>query len=174
MDFRRLGAGEILAGVAGVVLIASMALLDWFGVDVPPGTEPVGGFDAFRAFDVVDILLLLVALTAIALPVLTLIATRTDVPIALSAFLTLGAIFATLVLAFRLIDTPDLSGDRFALDRPPFNIGFETTVEAGAFIGFAATIAIAVGGWLTMRDDGPRGEKASAGEAGGEAAGDVR
>ena len=154
MDLHKLDAGEIVAGVAGIALIASMALLDWFGVDVPPGTEPIAGFDAFRAFDVVDIVLLLLALAAIALPVTSLFATRTDVPISLSALLTLAAILATLVLGYRMIDTPDLSGDRFALDRPPFNIGFETTVEAGAFVGLAATIAIAVGGWLTMRDDG--------------------
>ena len=156
MELRKLDAGEIVAGVAGIVLIASMALLNWFDVDVPPGTQPIGGFDAFRAFDVVDILLLLIALTAIALPVSALVATRTDVPIALSAFLTLGAIVASLVLIYRLIDTPDLSGDRFALDRPPFNIGFETTVGAGAFVGLLATVAIAVGGWLAMRDDGSR------------------
>lgn len=155
MDVRsRLDAGEILAGVAGIVLIASMALLDWFGVDVPPGTEPVGGFDAFRAFDVVDILLLILALAAIALPVSALMTSRTNVPIALSSLLTAAAIFSTLVLLYRIIDTPDLSGDRFALDMPPFNIGFETTVGVGAFVGLAATIGIAVGGWLAMRDDG--------------------
>ena len=154
MELRKLDAGEILAGVAGIALIASMALLTWFGVEVPPGTDPIGGFDAFRAFDVVDILLLLVALMAIALPVSALVATRTDVPVALSTFLTWGAIVATLVLVYRIIDTPDLSGDRFALDMPPFNIGFETTVAAGAFVGLAATLAIATGGWLAMRDDG--------------------
>ncbi|HEX6117183.1 MAG TPA: hypothetical protein VFY99_08785 [Solirubrobacterales bacterium] len=157
MDLRKLDAGEIIAGVAGIGLIASMALLDWFGVDVPPGTEPIEGFDAFRAFDVVDILLLLLALAAIALPVTALGSNRTDVPTALSALLTLAAIVAALVLAYRIIDTPDLSGDRFALDRPPFNIGFETTVSVGAFVGLAATLAIAVGGWLSMRDDGTRG-----------------
>jgi hypothetical protein len=156
MDLRRLDAGEILAGVAGIALIASMALLTWFGVDVPPGTEPIGGFDAFRAFDVVDILLLLVALAAIALPVAALASSRTDLPITLSAFLTLGAIIASVALVYRIIDTPDLSGDRFALDMPPFNIGFETTVAAGAFVGLAATVAIGVGGWLSMRDDGTR------------------
>jgi len=156
MDLRKLDAGEILAGVAGIALIASMALLNWFDVDVPPGTEPIGGFDAFRAFDVVDILLLLIGLMAIALPVSALVTKRTDVPIALSAFLSLGAIFVTLILVYRLIDTPDLSGDRFALDRPPFNIGFETTVGAGAFVGLLAMIAIGVGGWLAMRDDVPR------------------
>ena len=80
MDLRKLDAGEILAGVAGIVLIAAMALMDWFGVDVPPGTEPVGGFDAFRAFDVVDILLLLVGLAAIALPVSALVRPKTDKP----------------------------------------------------------------------------------------------
>ena len=58
------------------------------------------------------------------------------------------------MLAYRIIDTPDLSGDRFALDMPPFNIGFETTVAGGAFVGLAATLAIAIGGWLAMRDDG--------------------
>lgn len=154
MDLRKLDTGEILAGVAGIVLIAAMASLNWFGVDVPPGTEPIAGFDAFRAFDVVDILLLLVALAAIALPVTKAATSRTDLPSALGSLLTLGAIIATLVLAYRLIDTPDLSGDRFALDMPPFNIGFETTVGVGAFVGLAATIGIAVGGWLAMRDDG--------------------
>ncbi len=154
MELRKLDAGEILAGVAGIVLIAAMATLNWFGVDVPPGTEPIEGFNAFRAFDVVDIILLLVALMAIALPVTVLATSRTNVPVALGALLSLGGIVATLVLAYRLVDTPDLSGDRFALDMPPFNIGFETTVGAGAIVGLAATIAIAAGGWLAMRDDG--------------------
>jgi hypothetical protein len=156
MELRKLDAGEILAGVAGIVLIASMATLNWFGVDVPPGTEPIEGFNAFRAFDVVDIILLLVALMAIALPVTTVSASRTNVPVSLSALLALAGIVVTLVLAYRLVDTPDLSGDRFALDMPPFNIGFETTVGAGAFVGLAATVAIAIGGWLAMRDDGAR------------------
>jgi hypothetical protein len=154
MNVRRLDAGEVLAGVAGIALVASMALLDWFDVDVPPGTEPVDGFDAFRAFDVVDILLLLLAVAAIALPLTALFAARDAVPIALSACLSMGALFVTLVLVYRLIDTPDLSGDRFALDMPPFNIGFETTVGVGAFVGLAATLAIFVGGWLTMKNDG--------------------
>jgi|SRR5215213_6363490 len=156
MGLRKLGAGEILAGAGGIALIASMALLDWFGVDVPPGTEPVGGFNAFRAFDIVDILLLVVAVAAIALPASALASSRTDLPVSLSALLTLGAIVATFALLFRLIDTPDLSGDRFALDMPPFNIGFETTVAAGAYVGLAATIAIVAGGWLAMRDDRTR------------------
>jgi hypothetical protein len=154
MDLRKLDAGEILAGVAGMVLIAAMASLDWFGVEVPPGTEPIGGFDAFRAFDVVDIILLMAALLAIALPVVKVAMRRTDIPIALTTFVTLGGIIASLVLAFRIVDAPDLSGERFTLDRPPFNIGYETTVEAGAFVGLAAAIAIGVGGWLAMRDDG--------------------
>jgi hypothetical protein len=159
MDFRRLDAGEVIAGVAGICLIAAMALLTWYGVDVPAGTEPIEGFDAFRAFDVVDILLVVVAILAIALPVSALTQERTNIPIALSAFLTWGAVLASLVIVFRMIDTPDLSGDRFALDMPPFNIGFETTLAAGIFVGLAATIAIAVGGWLTMRDDGTGSER---------------
>jgi hypothetical protein len=154
MDVRRLDAGEILAGVAGIALIASMALLDWFDVEVPPGTEPIGGFDAFRAFDVVDILLLLVALAAVALPIIVVLSSRDTIQIVLSVFLAYGALLATIALVYRLIDTPDLSGDRFALDMPPFNIGVETTVGIGAFVGLAATLAIFVGGWLTMRDDG--------------------
>jgi hypothetical protein len=154
MDVRRLDAGEILAGVAGIALIASMALLDWFNVDVPPGTEPIGGFDAFRAFDVIDVLLLLVALAAVALPITALLSSRDAAPVVLSVFLCFGALIATFALVYRLIDTPDLSGDRFALDMPPFNIGFETTVGVGAFVGLATALAIFVGGWLTMKDDG--------------------
>jgi uncharacterized membrane protein len=154
MDLRRLRAGEIIAGIAGVVLLAAMGLLDWYGVDVPPGTEPVGGFNAFRAFDVVDVILVLIAVSAIALAVLTATQESPAIPVSLSALVTLGAILGTLMLLFRVIDTPDLSGERFPLDRPPFNIGVETTLEPGLFVGLAAIVAIAVGGWLSMRDDG--------------------
>ena len=153
MDLRKLGPGEVIAGVSAIVLVAAMGLLDWFGVDVPPGTEPIGGFDAFRAFDVVDLILLVTAIGAIALVVLTATQTRTDVPITLSAFLAIFGIFSFLLLVFRVIDPPDLTGGRFALDFAPLNTGFETSREIGIYVGLLATLGITVGAWISMRDE---------------------
>jgi hypothetical protein len=153
MDLRKLGAGEALAGLSGVALIAAMALLTWFGVDVPPGTEPVGGFDAFRAFDVIDLLLLLTAIVAIALPLLGLTQPRPDLPIVTSALVALLGIVSAIAVLVRIIIPPDLSGARFALDFEPLNTGFETTRGVGVFIGLLAVIGIATGGWLAMRDE---------------------
>lgn len=153
MDVRLL-RGEVLAGGCGLVLLVSLFFLTWFGVDVPAGTEPVKGFDAFRAFDVADIVLLVVALTAIALPVASLTQSHTDLPVALCSFVILFGFIATVIVLFRLAIPPDLSGDRFALDVPPYNIGFETTRGIGALVGLLASIGIVAGGWLAMRDEG--------------------
>ena len=153
MDLRKLRAGESLAGLSGVALIAAMAFLNWFGVDVPPGTEPVGGFDAFRAFDVIDVVLLLTAIVAIALPLLTATQTRTNLPIVTSVFVAILGIVSAIALLFRILVPPDLSGARFALDFEPLNTGFETTRAIGVFIGLIAVIGIATGGWLAMRDE---------------------
>lgn len=153
MDIRRLRTGEVVTGLAGVVLLAAMALMDWYGVEVPDGTTPISGFDAFRAYDVVDVLLVALALAAIALPILTAVRETPAIPVTTSVFLAIGAFVASLVVLFRIIDTPDLEGERFVLDQPGLNTGFETTLEPGLFAGFAATIAIGVGAWLAMRDD---------------------
>ena len=153
MDVRRLRTGEVVTGLAGVVLLAAMVLLDWYGVEVPQGTEPISGFDAFRAYDVVDVVLVLLAVAAIALPILTATQETPAIPVSMSAFIVTGSLIASLVVLFRIIDTPDLEGERFILDQPGLNTGFETTLEPGLFVGFAATVAIGVGAWLAMRDD---------------------
>ena len=58
---RRVRAGEIVAGAAGVLLLVSM-FLDWYSVE-----SREDGLSAWAAFGFVDLLLALVALLGIAL-----------------------------------------------------------------------------------------------------------
>ena len=156
MDPRRLGIGEALAGVSGVVLILAMTQLDWYGVDVPPGADEISGFDAFSAFSVADVVLLVTAILAIALPVLTMTLSRTDIPVVVTVFVALFGIVSCIFLIVRIIAPPDLTEMENVVLHAVTNLDVETAREAGLYVGFAAAVGIAAGGWLGMRDDGTR------------------
>jgi hypothetical protein len=81
---RRLRAGEALAGVAGVVLIATL----W---SAPP---------------VLAVLLCLTALPAVALPVAQVTRRSPALPVALGVFTTAAGTLATALALVRLLDRP--------------------------------------------------------------------
>ena len=133
---RRVRAGEIVAGVAGVVLLISM-FLGWYSVESRDDS-----LSAWAAFGFVDVLLALVALLGIALALSQVLGRGPALPVALGVITTTLALAGTLLLAYRILNQPGPNG--------------EIGVSAGAWIGLAASLGVFLGAWLSLSDERPR------------------
>jgi amino acid transporter len=121
----RLRDGEWVAGAGGVALLAAL-FLDWFS-----------GASAWQALSVLDVVLTLLALVPLALVVLQATRESPSLPVAFSVLTTIAGALATLLILYRLLNQPG-PNDR-------------VEVELGAWIGLAAAVVTAVGGWRSTR-----------------------
>jgi hypothetical protein len=148
MDAGRLGRGELIAGISGVVLFIVM-FFSWFGYDVAPGfsdlSQQLGGpsvdtsvgFNAWESFDIIDLILLLTVIAAVGLAVAGAAARTVALPVASSAIVTgLGGL-STLLIIYRIIDPP---GD--------------ASRKIGVFLGLIFAAGITIGGWMAMQEEG--------------------
>ena len=143
MELSRLRPGELIAAAGGVALLVVM-FLDWYAVG---GTTSVGGSDvrislgltAWEAFGITDILLALAALIAIGLAVITAARRSPALPVAASVITSTTGILATLLVLYRILNQP--GPNEFV------------EVKLPAFLGFLCVLAIAAGGWRSMRDE---------------------
>jgi len=133
---RRVRAGELVAGAAGVVLLAAM-FLNWYSV-----SSRDDSLTAWEAFSVVDVLLAIVALLGIALALSEVIGRGPSLPVALGVVTTTLALAGTLLLAYRIINQPG-----------PNDL---ISVEAGAYLGLLAGVGVFLGAWLSLSDERPR------------------
>lgn len=137
----RPGAGEQLAGIAGLVLILVMFLFAWYGVDGVPG------FDAFEAFDDwITIILTFAAFSAMALALFGTDVARAPIPLS-TITAVLGGISAVILLIY-LISPPSLGGGG------ELGLEIELGRKLGIWLGLASSIAIAIGGFQAMQDEG--------------------
>jgi hypothetical protein len=146
VDQRSPGAGELVAGAGGALLLIA-TFLPWFALDSavalpdrPGGVTVRGdGVNAWHAFAVIDVLLLAAALAAIALlAVRPALGRPVPQPLAL-AVAAAGAVCALLVV-YRLLDPPDLVT---AADTASHEIGR----RLGSFFALLAAAGISWGGW---------------------------
>lgn len=152
MDLRRLRAGEWIAAVAGVVLLAVLPL-DWYEVEFTPGQIDVDQplrytGSAWNAFTVMDVLLALSAVTAIGLLVLVAVARTPSVGISAQALATLFCGGVAIAAVVRLLVIP---GD---VSLPAGAEGTVTRLPA-AYVGVAASLVVVVGLVVAMRDERP-------------------
>ena len=154
---RRLRGGELVAGVSAVLLLAFM-FVPWYGVKVAllrgPGATLVGAdANPWDAFTVIDIYLLLTSLVALALVVFQMTQRAPAIPVSMSVVTTvLGAVAVVLILV-RILDPPGVSGlPALVASR------LERTVKPGAFLGLLSALGIAVGAWMSLREEGIRPE----------------
>jgi hypothetical protein len=129
MDLARLRRGELIAGISGLALFIIM-FLDWFGAGIV-------GANAWESFQVIDLVLLLTAIVSVGLAAATAAAQTVALPVATSAITAGLGILSTLLVLYRIIDPP-----------------FELTREFGVFLGLIACAGVAVGGWLSMQEEG--------------------
>lgn len=139
----RISTGEKIAGIAGLALILIMFLFAWYGVNVPG----VHGFDAFDAFDDwVDMILVAAAFCGMALALFGNGMAR--IPVSFSVLTTVLGGISSIILVIYIISPPGV---------PTFG---EAAVEVslgrkiGVWLGLASAIALAVGGYKTMQEEG--------------------
>src|SRR4051795_13729206 len=118
--------------------------LEWYAAG---GTTKVAGrditisvgFTAWEAFGITDILLALAALIAIGLAVLPAPRRSPALPVAVSVITATTGILATLLVLYRILNQP---GPNEFIE-----------VKLPALFGFVCALAIAAGGWHSMRDE---------------------
>ena len=133
---RRVRAGELIAGAAGVVLLASL-FLDWYSVSSRDDT-----LTGWAAFSFVDILLALIALLGIALALSEVVGRGPALPVGLGVVTTTLALAGSLLVLYRILNQPG----------PNEAIG----VSIGAWIGLVACAGVFFGAWLSLSDERPR------------------
>lgn len=150
MDVGQVPRGALIAGIAGVALFIIM-FFSWFGAPSAEIVTPAGGieidfgevpgadtsFNAWQSFDFIDIVLLITVVVAVGLAVMSAMGSSVNLPVAASALTAGLGILATLLVLYRIIDPP-----------------FDADREIGVFLGLLATAGIAVGGWLSMQEEG--------------------
>ena len=142
---RRVRTGEIVAGVAGVVLLASL-FLNWYSVTPEAlsgaADRRFSSVSAWTAFSVVDILLALVALLGIALALSQVVGRGPALPVAIGVITTTLGLAATLLVLYRILNQPG----------PNDVIG----VGLGAWVGLVASLGVFLGAWLSLSDERSR------------------
>jgi carbon starvation protein CstA len=131
---RRLRDGEWIAGAAGVALLASL-FLHWYGLDLLDAVSVEA--TAWQAFGVLDLVLALLALVPLALVVLQITRESPAIPVFFSVMTLLAGLLAALLILYRIVNQPG----------PNELVG----VEAGAWLGLVAAVAVAFGGWRSIR-----------------------
>ena len=126
MDLRRLGAGEWMASISGVVLLVSL-FLPWYG-------PSASGWESLAA---IDVLLALVAASGVLVGIVTAVQRVPAVPIATSALVMISGTFGVLLVLFRVIDLPGGAAGR----------------EWALWLGLAGAVGIAAGAFIAMRDE---------------------
>ena len=145
-QWSRLRRGEIVAGVAAVVLLASMFVLPWYGYkgDLAPLAARLGvstSRDAWNSLSTTRWLMLLTIAAALALVYLQGTRPSPALPATFSLFVTLLAWLTALVLIYRvLINMP---GPNDVVSR-----------DVGGFVGLLASIVIACAGYRSLRAEG--------------------
>jgi prepilin signal peptidase PulO-like enzyme (type II secretory pathway) len=123
----RLRAADLVAGLAGAALIASL-FLDWYS-----------GATAWQAFSVLDVVLALLALVPLGLVATQATRDSPSLPVAFSLLSTVAGTIAALLILYRIANQP---GPNDAVD-----------VHLGAWAGFVAAAVLTAGGWWSMRDE---------------------
>jgi hypothetical protein len=144
----RMHRGEFIAAGGGIVLLAALFFLPWF--DVRAGgrltsraSVPVS-LDGWHALTTTRWILLLMLVATAALVVLTASQRSPALPVTSSLLTCVLGGMATLLLLFRLVDHPGLA------------------VRAGMYVGFVAALAVAYGGYLSLRtESSPFGDPSS-------------
>jgi hypothetical protein len=144
MDFSKLRTGELIAGISGVLLLIVM-FFSWYGIGGAAGNILSAAnvdttVNAWKAFDFIDLVLFVTAVVAIGAAVLAASGRSVALPVAASVVVTVLGIVVALLVLYRILNQP---GPNDVVD-----------VKFGAYLGFLVCLGIAVGGFLSMADEG--------------------
>jgi hypothetical protein len=128
---RRLRLGELLAAPSGLLLGVAM-FLPWYRF-------ASGNLDAWSSFTVVEVLVAPAGLAAVALTWVALTSDSPALPVALAVWTLVLGLVASVGIGLRLLAPP----------------AGATDTCAGAWVGLAAAVLVAVAGWLSIDDERP-------------------
>jgi hypothetical protein len=133
LDSSRLRTGEIVAGIGGVALFASL-FFDWFGGGGGFDSGNLDGWDGLGA-DFSGFIVALTSVSGAALALLALSGQRVNIPLPRGAFTALLGSLSIAIILWRCFANP---GD----------------LKVGIFLGLAAAVAVAAGAIMALRKDG--------------------
>lgn len=141
----RLRRGEYIVGVSSLVLLASMFLLGWYGLNqrLAPTAAQLGlstSSDGWDGLSHVRWLLLVTIAAGFALVFFQATRRAPAIPVSLSVIVTVLALLSLLALVYRVLLSPPGQG---VLD-----------VKIGAVVGLVSTFTLTCGGYLSMRNEG--------------------
>jgi hypothetical protein len=137
MDVKRLRAGELIAAVGGLALLASM-FLPWYRGPKTGLSENLNAWEAFN-FLWVALLLTIVVIMATGLVVLRMAQRSAELPVALNALTTGMGTLSVAWISFRIID-------------PIGDPDYERRI--GLYVGLIAVVLVAYGGWRSIQEGG--------------------
>jgi hypothetical protein len=145
-DPSRLRRGEVIVGAGAVALLASMLALKWYGLssELSPTASSLGlptSVNGWHGLTQLRWLMLVAVVCGLALFYTQATRRAPAVPASLSVIVTVIGLVTSLALLYRVV-----------INEP----GPDSVIEqkAGAFVGLASAIAIFVGGFLSMREEG--------------------
>jgi hypothetical protein len=139
----RLTQGQLIAAIGAAVLLVAM-FLPWIGVSgpsIPAGITVPSGVDTSTSENIwkgstLDVYLLVTVIVATLPALLAVTDSAEEFSFVSAATFLLGVVGVILIAAFLTIDFPD-GADR----------------KVGAFIGLAAALAVAYGGFKAMQEE---------------------
>ena len=150
MDLRRLRAGEWLAAVAGLALIASLFLPWYEGSFGGVGAQYSGGdpeFTGWEALTVLDVVFVAGGLAGVAILVVTATQRTPALPVALGAIAVLVGLIVVALVLYRVLDVPGLETGGPAEAYP------DGDRRVGLWTGLLAALGLTAGSFLSMRDE---------------------
>lgn len=150
IDLRRLRAGEAIATASGALLFLCM-LLQWFSVKVTEpgpavtGTVPLSG-NAWNTLHVAPYLLVVIVILVFGNGVRRAAGEPLTLGVPVSAVVTVLGLLASAMILYRIIAPPGETGTN--------TVNIDVSPQLGIFLSLAAALGIALGGYLTMREEG--------------------
>jgi hypothetical protein len=141
----RLRRGEMVAGVAAVVLVVLMFAASWYGREGSSARSAAGfglptTIDGWNSLPTLRWLMLLTVVASLALVFAQATRRAPALPVSLSVIVIALAVLNTLCLVYRvLIAVPD----------PGYPVG----ARAGAYLGLACSIVLTYGGYRSLREE---------------------
>jgi hypothetical protein len=145
VESSKLGVGQIIAGISGLLLFVFM-FLPWYGIDSVAGFG-VSGADAsaWEAFSFIDILLFLVAVVVVGLVLVQLAEANPELPRPPAQIVMIAGVVALALILFRLIFAP-------GVDTGDLGIDVDVDRKIGLLLGLFAAAGITYGGWRAMNE----------------------
>jgi hypothetical protein len=142
-----LRAGEVIAGCGGLLLLVFMFALKWFGlserlVQGHAGLPGATSWTGWQELPVLRWLLLVTGICAVLLAYFQVTRRAPALPVALSVIVTVLGVVTTIALIIRVLLAPPSLAATGSLDR-----------LTGAYLGLFAALAIAYGGYASMRQE---------------------